>query len=66
MSRSRGARRRTPEPHPGKTSLHTESDSSKAYTAGKTIRYTNRINGPVAPVDTYPQHQLPPDSVLRP
>ena len=43
-----------------------ESRSSKAYEAGKAIRYSGRINGPTFPVTTYSVDDLPDDSALFP
>ena len=36
-----------------KTDLDHESDASKAYTAGKSVKYGYRINGPTFPVHTF-------------
>ena len=63
--RGRGKRRTPPPGVLTKTDLDTESDSSKAYTEGRTVGYKHRINGPVAPVTTITLDELPPESVLR-
>ena len=41
-----------------------ESDSSKAYTAGHAFAYTYRIAGPQYPVTVYNINQLPEGSKL--
>jgi len=54
--------RRTPTPHlPTPTG---ESQRSKAYEAGRAVKYAYRIHGPQYPITTYTTNQLPEGSRL--